>query len=119
MLMMTRVDGSVDDEELTRMRWIVCKLFGDTLSEAEMRTFVASKAPVEGGIAAYLQPLEPQLGAAQKRQLLKVAFAIASADGRVVDAEDAMLVRIARALGVEPEAYRNVLTHAMVAREFL
>jgi tellurite resistance protein len=49
--------------------------------------------------------------------MLQAAFVIATADGCVVPEEDAMLVRIARNLGIPPETHRALLSHFKVARQ--
>ncbi len=119
MVLMTRVDGHVDDDELVRIQWIMHKRFGQVFQPDDIRALV--HAQVADGVKLHdlLSEAAPELEHDQKRLVLEVAFAIASADGTIVDEEDALMARIARALGIEPGEYRSLMRHAMVAREFL
>lgn len=119
MVLMTRVDGHIDDDELVRVRWIMHKRFAQTLDADTIRALVNEQVASGVRLHDLLAEFAPELGHDQKRLVLEVAFAIASADGTIVDEEDALLARIARALEVEPAEYRTILRHAMVAREFL
>ena len=119
MVLMTRVDGHVDEDEVVRIQWIMRKRFGQVLQSADIRGLVNEQ--VAGGVRLHdlLAEAEPELDHDQKRLVLEVAFAIASADGTIVDEEDALMARIARSLHVQPAEYRTLMRHAMVAREFL
>lgn len=119
MVLMTRVDGHVDEDEVVRIQWIMRKRFGQVLQSADIRGLVNEQ--VAGGVRLHdlLAEAEPELDHDQKRLVLEVAFAIASADGTIVDEEDALMARIARSLHVLPAEYRTLMRHAMVAREFL
>lgn len=119
MVLMTWADGQVSEAELTRLRWIHGKLFKRHPTEAEVKAVLSALAVHPVDVDAYLADVHRELGNADRCTLLKIAFAIASADGRVVAEEDAFLARIAEALEIPPEIYCNMLTHAMVAREFL
>ena len=119
MVLMTRVDGHIDDDELVRVRWIMKKRFDRDLQDDDIRALVHEQVSAGVRLHDLLAESAPALDHDQKRLVLEVAFAIASADGAIVDEEDALLVRIARALGIEPAEYRTLLRHAMVAREFL
>lgn len=119
MVLMTRVDGHIDDDELVRVRWIMHKRFAQTLDADTIRALVNEQVASGVRLHDLLAEFAPELGHDQTRLVLEVAFAIASADGTIVDEEDALLARIARALEVEPAEYRTILRHAMVAREFL
>ena len=119
MVLMTRVDGHVDDEEVVRIQWIMGKRFGQKLDPSDVRTLVNDQVATGVRLHDLLAEAEPELDHEQKRLVLEVAFAIASADGTIVDEEDALLVRIARSLHVPPAEYRTWMRHAMVARVFL
>jgi tellurite resistance protein len=119
MVLMTRVDGHVDDDEVIRIQWIMRKRFGQVFGPDDIRSLV--HAQVADGVKLHdlLSEAAPELDHDQKRLVLEVAFAIASADGTIVDEEDALMARIARSLQIEPAEYRSLMRHAMVAREFL
>ncbi len=119
MVLMTRVDGHVDDQELVRIQWIMRRRFAQRLESDTIRALVNDQ--VADGVRLYdlLAEHAASLDHEQKRLILAAAFAIASADGEIVDEEDALMVRIARSLRIEPQEYRTLMRHAMVAREFL
>ncbi|MGH1345107.1 MAG: TerB family tellurite resistance protein [Nannocystales bacterium] len=119
MVLMTRVDGHVDTNELVRIQWIMRRRFKRTLEPeaivALINEQVASGVRLHDLLAEHADSLEHE----QKRLVLSVAFAIASADGEIVDEEDALMARIAQSLRIGPQEYRTLMRHAMVAREFL
>ena len=119
MVLMTRVDGHVDEDEVIRIQWIMRKRFGQRLEPDEIRALVNDQVATGIRLHDLLAESEPELDHDQKCLVLEVAFAIASADGTIVDEEDALMARIARSLHVPPAEYRTLMRHAMVAREFL
>ncbi|MCR9164360.1 MAG: TerB family tellurite resistance protein [Nannocystaceae bacterium] len=119
MVLMTRVDGHVDDDEVIRIQWIMRKRFERALGPDDIRALVNEQVAAGVRLHDLLSEAAPQLDHDQKRLVLGAAFAIASADGAIVDEEDKLMARIAQALRIEPAEYRTLLRHAMVAREFL
>ena len=119
MVLMTRVDGHVDEDEVVRIQWIMHERFGQKLEPDEIRAQVNDQIATGVRLHDLLAEAEPELDHDQKRLVLEVAFAIASADGTIVDEEDALMARIARTLHVLPAEYRTLMRHAMVARQFL
>lgn len=119
MIRMTRVDGSVDDDELVRVRWVLQRMFGDSPSEDELRIRIDERLTKPLRLDEVLREAVEHGSASQKRQLMKVAFVIATADGQVVDLEDSLLRRTAKALGIAPKAYAEMCSHTMIARDFL
>jgi uncharacterized tellurite resistance protein B-like protein len=120
MILMALADDQVIENEVTRVRALFGKLAGlteqQTPSEADVRE-AFDRIRAEGPqLDDFLVEVGRRLDAEGTRCMLQAAYVIATADGKVVDAEDAMLVRIARALGIEPETYRALLTHFNVER---
>lgn len=119
MVLMTRVDGHIDDDEVVRIQWIMKRRFGRELDAESIRTRVHEQISAGVRLHDLLAEHAGSLDERQKAEVLKVAFAVASADGAIVDEEDALLVRIAKSLSIGPAEYRTLLRHAMVARDFL
>lgn len=119
MVLMTRVDGHIDEDEVVRIQWIMRKRFDRKLDRDAIRGLVNEQVATGVKLHDLLSDAAPELDHEQKRLVLSVAFAIASADGTIVDEEDALMARIARSLQIEPAEYRTLLRHAMVAREFV
>ena len=118
MVLMTRVDGHVDDDELVRIQWIMRSRFGQELEPDAIRALVNDQVAESVRLHDLLAEHACRLDHEQKRLVLGAAFAIASADGRIVDEEDALMARIARSLEIGPQEYGALMRHAMVAREF-
>ena len=118
MVLMCRVDDDVADAEIMRIRWIFEKLTGRRLEGDDVQTVVAQVGSDQTDLDGYLEMLGEQLPLEDRRMVLKAAFGIAVADGKVVDAEDEMMRRTAKALRIDPDDYRAIASHMMVAREF-
>ncbi len=107
MVLMTRVDGHVDTNELVRILWIMRRRFKRTLEPeaivALINEQVASGVRLHELLAEHADSLEQE----QKRL------------GETVDEEDALMARIAQSLRIGPQEYRTLMRHAMVARESL
>ena len=119
MVLMTRVDGHVDADELVRIQWIMRRRFQQDLEPDAIVALVHEQVTDGVRLHDLLAEHASSLDHEQKRLVLTVAFAIASADGTIVDEEDALMARIAQALQVGAPEYRTLMRHAMVAREFL
>ena len=121
MILMTLADHRVADAEVTRIRWLfgkVAGLDGSQIPSAQDVRETIDQVRAEGlELDAYLARVAPRLDVATKRRMLKAAFVVATADGRIATEEDALLVRIARALDITPESYRGMLSQMNVARE--
>lgn len=120
MIMVTLADGDVGEDEITRIRWVAGRLGpgGEPGSDREVRAMLAEIAAEDGlDLGEYLTQVAPHLREDDKRSILKAAFVVACADGRVVDEEDAILGQIGRSLGISPAAYRATLRHMVVGRD--
>lgn len=119
MVSMTLADGEIDAAEVTRIQWIYGQLTEATVDEATVRAKIAAGESAQLDLPSYLGSIEPKLGDEAKRRVLEAAFAIASADGRVLEEEDALLVSIARGLAISPAVYRAYLSNFALARDVL
>ena len=115
MALMTLADGRVAEDEVTRIRFIFGRVTESEVAEHEVRAAVAEVRASGMTMDGHLKSVADSLSEGDKRRILKAAFAIANADGRVVDEEDALLQRIAKGLGISPETYRAVLSHMAMA----
>lgn len=118
MVLMSLVDGEIADDEVMRIRWIYERVTGRPLSDADVRTVIDQVAGDDTSLDAYLEHAHAGLSSTDRRLVLKAAFGIASADGKVVDAEDTLLKAVARGLHIPADEYRACISHLMVAREF-
>lgn len=121
MILMSLADHHIAAAEVARIRWLFAKLAGltglATPSEQEVRETIEHVEAEGLHLDEYLEDVAPRLDDEGKRQMLMAAFVIATADGRVVAEEDALLVRIARCLDISPQTHRALLSHFNVARQ--
>ena len=117
MVLMTLADGDIGDDEVIRIRWLHGRVVGRPVPEAEVRAEIEAVHDAKLDIDTYLARIRDDLGLSAKRRLLQAAFAIATADGRILAAEDAMMIRIAKALAIPPQEYRAALSQLRLARE--
>jgi uncharacterized tellurite resistance protein B-like protein len=117
MVLMTLADGDVGEDEVIRMRWIHGGVVGRPVSEEEVRAVIAAVREEQLDIDTYLARIRGDLGPVGKRRVLQAAFAIATADGLILAAEDEMMVHIAKTLAISPQEYRAALSQLRLARE--
>jgi uncharacterized tellurite resistance protein B-like protein len=104
MAMIVAADGKVENAELEAFCRAYQKVSGKPLSIADAKNEVRL-TDGDTNIERFLTKLKDKLDADDRKTLLRAAFEVASADGEVADAEDALLERVVRALGMsEAEA---------------
>ena len=116
-LRMVLADGRVVPSEITRVRWLLRQALGEdpgpAALAAELEALGRAPATVAEALAEHLDEIDD----AARRRLLRAAYFIATADGTVADAEDALLVALARALDIAPDRYAEMLHQLSIARE--
>lgn len=117
MVLMSIVDGRISEAEVIRIRWIFEKLAGRSLAEQDVLTVARQVRADRTDLDTYLAELGQRLDVADRRMVFKAAFGIATADGRVVDAEDALMRRVGKALRFGPEEYNAIASTLRMARE--
>ncbi len=118
MVLMSLVDGEVSSAEVMRIVWVFEKLTGRTLGNDDVVAVARQVHADKTELKPHLELLGAGLSLEDRRDVLKAAFAVASADGKVVDAEDAMMLDMAKALRIDAQDYSSIASHMMVAREF-
>lgn len=116
MVLMLRVDGHVDEDEIVRIRWLMKTQCNTVLGADEVREFVNAQVVDDTRLDTLLAEHRERLSPTQRTSILEVAFAVASADGTIADDEDALLVCIAKSLKIDPMEYRDLLSQARVTR---
>jgi uncharacterized tellurite resistance protein B-like protein len=94
------------DEGLASVRTAYADLAGRALTDADVE---AGRAAARADAGAWLdaaQALARELDGAGKQRLFAAAFAVALADGFVLDEEDRVLSTLAAALGMNEHEYR-------------
>ena len=110
------IDGDLRPSELDRLRWNVGRLTGHTPSEDDVHRDVAEVASRAVPLDELLAEARERLDTEQRRTVMRAAYIIATADGEVPAAEDALLVEIARGLEISPAEYRALVSPMALAR---
>ncbi|MEZ4316437.1 MAG: TerB family tellurite resistance protein [Myxococcota bacterium] len=101
MALMVLADGDIDDEEIAAMVKVSEMLPGGNLTDAEARAEVDAAAKGSRDIVEHVIDVRDFLNDAGKGLLLRVALAIAMADGEFADEEKVLLLQIGEALGMD------------------
>lgn len=116
-LRMVLADGRVMPSEITRVRWVLRNALGEDPGREALRAEIDELRRSPATVAQVLAEHCDEMDATARRRLLKAAYFIATADGTVADAEDALLVALARALQIPPARYRDMLRQLSIARD--
>lgn len=116
MVRVAMVDGELHDAELARLRWNVGRLTGRVPEEQRVREDVAEVVARAVPLEELLATARDRLDAQGRRIVMRAAYIIATADGEVPAAEDALLVEIARGLEISPAEYRRLVSPMGLAR---
>jgi uncharacterized tellurite resistance protein B-like protein len=107
-----RADGRVDAREADRLTRLVAGRFGLTAPEAA--AVIAEATAMDDAVrdlAALVEVAAHDADADERQAILAMAWAVAAADGRVHEFEEAQMARLAALLGLDEAA-------AAVARAF-
>ncbi len=109
LLAMIVADEDVDPDEVAAAERAYDEFTGQALPEGELARRAA--AAKEDGRSAdqVLQCLPKDLDEDAQQKVLAAAFRVASADGFVLEEEDALLQAVARAIGMDNDRARTVL----------
>jgi tellurite resistance protein len=112
MVMMMMADGRIDDEEVETIRLVFGKLSDREVTKEEVDAEVTSveKAQTEGiGLRQYLNNVSATLNDSGKELVVKAAFFVAAADGKITEEETALLAELAGALEMTPTHFKGVI----------
>ena len=116
MVRVAMVDGELHANEIDRLRWNVGRLTGTTPSAEQVREDVAEVVGRAIPLPRLLDEAREQLDRSGRQTVMRAAYIIATADGRVPEAEDALLVEIARGLEISPDEYHALVSPMALAR---
>lgn len=116
MVRVAMIDGELHDAEVARLRWTVGRLTGSTPDEDEVRADVAEVLANARPLPELLDQARRELDTDGRRMVVQAAYAIATADGEVPPAEEALLLEIARSLDISPEQFHALASPLALAR---
>lgn len=108
LVMMMMSDGDLDPDELSTAQRVYADVTGRQVTEEELRA-QARLVAEEGWVPGQCAGLGEGLDEAAKVRVLGAAFAVAAADGFVVDEEDRLLWRLASDMNLSPETYQAAI----------
>ncbi len=114
LLSMVIADDDIDPDELATLARVYGELTGRALSVDHLEAH--ARARLVDPAVGYPGDIGEGLDADQKRRVLEAAFAIAAADGFVVEEEEQQLAQLAQLLGMTPEASRQAVVGLMSSR---
>lgn len=106
-------DGDVDPDELVAIRTVYAEMTGETITAAQLQSDAKQVLGQDGGVAACLVDLGKGLGIKGRRRVFEAAFAVAGADGFVLEEEERMLANVAAALGFTEAQFRAEVDRLM------
>lgn len=109
MVLMMMADGKMDEEEVETIRQVFGKLSGREVSKDEVDAEVAASKNEGGGLRQYLTRVSPNLNDAGKETVVRAAFYVAAADGKITEEETALLAELATALEMSPAHFKGTI----------
>lgn len=110
---MILADDDIDPDEISAAEQAYLRVTGSSLKpgelQAEAEKALASGTTVDGCLGCVVHDLD----ASAQRQVLESAFAVASADGFVLEEEDALLLKVGQAIGMQTSEVRATLNELM------
>jgi len=109
MVLMMMADGKMDEEEVETIRQVFGKLSRREVSKDEVDAEVAASKNEGGGLRQYLARVSPNLNDAGKETVVRAAFYVAAADGKITEEETALLAELATALEMSPAHFKAAI----------
>ncbi|MCX4241480.1 TerB family tellurite resistance protein [Paraliomyxa miuraensis] len=116
MVRVAMIDGTLHEDEVARLRWTVGRLTGSTPDEQQVRDDVAEVLANARPLPELIEQARRELDVEGRRTVVRAACAIATADGVVPAAEEALLLEIARGLDISPAELRALASPLALAR---
>jgi uncharacterized tellurite resistance protein B-like protein len=110
---MVVADGDIDEDELAMVVRVYAEIAGESV-DADVLRAEAAKMQAEGiTLSNCLRGMVEPLDFAARQRVFGAAFAVASADGFVLEEEDALLANVAAVLGYTQAQYQSELDRLM------
>jgi len=113
MVMMMMADGRIDEEEVETIRLVFGKLSEREVTRAEVDAEVKASQTDGRGLRQYLSAVSASLNDSGKEIVVKAAFFVAAADGKITEDETALLAELASALEMTPAHFKGVIDQVL------
>ncbi len=115
MVLMMLADGVIEDEEIETIQLVYEKIAKKKLTRADIDEEVGAAKKLSRPLAAYLGELVGRLNDAGKAAVVKAAYFVAAADGKITEEETRLLAEIAAALEMSPTDFKAVIDKVVEA----
>jgi tellurite resistance protein len=109
MVLMMLADGRIDEEEIETIRLVYGKLASREIERAEIDREVDVAKKEGRSLRQYLSSVVGNLNDPGKEMVVKTAFFVAAADGKITEEETALMAELAAALEMTPAHFKGVV----------
>lgn len=109
MVLVMMADGHIDPQEIETIQLVLGKLVEREVTRAEVDREIERARTDALGIRAYVESVAPRLNDSGKETVVKAAYFVAAADGRIADEETALLAELATALEMSPARFKSIV----------
>jgi tellurite resistance protein len=115
MVLMMLADKKIEESEIETIQAVYEKLAKKPLARSDVDAEVAAAQKDGRSLARYLETLVGSLNDNGKESVVKAAFFVASADGKVTEDETRLLAELAAALEMSPTHFKGVVDGLVAA----
>jgi tellurite resistance protein len=115
MVMMMLADGEIAGDEVETIRTIYGKIAKTEISKDDVDREVAAARDDARSLKQYVASTIGTLNDAGKEVVVKAAFFVAAADGKITDEETTLLAELAGALEMSPSHFKGVVDELLAA----
>ncbi|MCH9682298.1 MAG: TerB family tellurite resistance protein [Deltaproteobacteria bacterium] len=116
MVRMAVADGRLHDAEVSRLRWNVRRLTGRVPTVEQVQADAVRLKEQGCPLETLLDEVRNRCNTRTRRMVVQAGYIIATADGEVPASEEALLLEIARALGIGPTEFHALVSPMALAR---
>lgn len=109
MIAMLLADGVIDDEEVKMLQSHYREITGTEIPEDELREEIAVVHASGSSAIEMVQNIVPHLNNSGKETVMRAAYAIAAADGRIDESEQVFFAELGKALELTPAHAAGIL----------
>ena len=109
MIAMLLADGIIDDSEVKMLQSVYLELTGTQIPEEELREEISVIQASGSSALDLIKELTPQLNDPGKETVMRAAYSIANADGRIDDTESTLLAELGDGMGLTTAHMQGIL----------
>ena len=110
MVMMILADGKVDEKEKIMMKGIYQKITNSELSDSDIEKEIENSKTAIIGLEDLLTEVFPQLNESGRETIIKVAYWVSVADGKVDKEEQQLLIKLAKHFQISSAHLKGIIS---------